>query len=180
MVCDAIDASSVVVPEDSVKIGESGAAAVLACAKSHTSLLCFAKEREYEYAMIFEDDVILCDNFNERVKEIEKLNFEWDMFYLGAHWGKPEDVSEMRYGLYRMNNVGGTYAYIIRNTVYDYVINNISPNFGMDEFYASQVQPRFMCIGFVPFSVGHLDGFSDVANAYVSYDVNKYFQQHED
>jgi hypothetical protein len=100
------------------------------------------------------------------------------MFYLGGHFPQYAEIEYTRYnGIVRLSKTAGTYAYIIRNTLYDFVLNMWTPHYGIDEFYDYEVQPTAMCLAMVPFMVGHLDGFSDVAGHEVKYEGNNQFQK---
>lgn len=46
---------------------------------------------ETEEALIFEDDVVLCENFNERFAALyAALPADWDFCYVGWNWREPE------------------------------------------------------------------------------------------
>ncbi|MBN1683761.1 glycosyltransferase family 25 protein [Candidatus Bathyarchaeota archaeon] len=175
----AIDGLEIKVPIYSRKIKEYNAAGILACMKSHYSLIKNAKSRGVKYIAVFEDDAIFSNDFNERIKYCEGMDF--DILYLGGQFNKMgRDVSatEKKY-IFKAKNVGGTYAYVMRNTVFDYVIDEMNFNWGADEFFAERLQKIFDCKAFIPFMCGHEDGgYSDVARHKTKCpNVNKDFQK---
>ena len=91
----------------------------LGCLKSHLEIIKDAKSKNYKRILIFEDDILLIDNFNEEVKKIE--NIDWNLLYLGAsqfEWSniKPEN------GLYKCSKTLGTFAYALDISIYDEVL----------------------------------------------------------
>lgn len=165
------------VPELSEKAHEANAAGILACLYSHVGLIKHARKRKDNYVCIYEDDVIWCDGFEERIRYVESTGLDFDMFYLGGHFDNDEDAEPTEYRhIYKIKNVGGTYAYIIRKSVYNFVIDNITYNWGIDQFYGAVVQHRFNCYAMLPFMIGTVPGYSDVAMHYADYTgVNKRF-----
>jgi GR25 family glycosyltransferase involved in LPS biosynthesis len=56
------------------------------CHNSHTRLMEKIVNSEDMLYLIFEDDVELCDNFNEKlVNIIETLPKDWELLFLGGH-----------------------------------------------------------------------------------------------
>jgi len=164
------------VPELCTKKHEPNYAAILACAATHRIVLNNAAE---EYIMVFEDDVSFADDIKDRLRLIESLDMDFDMMYLGGHFyeeDKPAPTS-IKY-IHKVNGgVAGTFGYIIKTRLSEFIERNYTYNYGIDEFFARFVQPRFNCFAFMPFMVAHLDGYSDVAMHDVKYNCNKYFQK---
>lgn len=185
---DAIDKNDLVVPELSPKLkcDEYIAPGILACMSSHVAIIKKAKELNMPAICIFEDDVIFCDDFRERIAYIEQCNIDFDFFSLGGHFQKPDrkmipndnDANLVSGHIYKTIHHGGTYAYIITERVYDFVIRNCSYHFGMDEFYNDFVYPRFNCFAFVPFPCGCRHGISEISgSAFFCENVELFYQQ---
>lgn len=171
----AIDGSKLSISLTSSKVDEYNAKGILGCLMSHVNLIKHAKETNQEYIVLFEDDIFFCEDFSERIQIIEKQDF--DMFYLGGHFGEMGVIPTNDQYIFKAKAVSGTYAYIIRNTIYDYIIDNTSDSWGMDQFYVELAQKRFNCLAFIPFPVCHEDGMSDVAMNNVKYsEVRKYYR----
>lgn len=156
---DAIDKYDLIVPELSVKKKDTEADGILACALSHIEVITYARDNNLPEICIFEDDVVFCDDFKNRIKYLESLkDLDYDIFALGGHFeieissNYAEETDIKR--IFKVKRMGGTYAYIIKSNVYDFIIRNYNYNFGADEFYAMFVYKRFKTLAFVPFLVG--------------------------
>lgn len=181
---DAVDKKELIVPELSAKfdkIGDNNASGILACMLSHVSLIREARSLKLPAICIFEDDIVLCDDFAERIKYIESLkDFKFDFFCLGGHFsrqannGSPTQWSHIK----RITDIGGTYGYIITQNVYDFVLRNITYNYGMDEFYGSHTYKRFRTYAFVPFLAGCRKVKSEITDTVWEYEnIGWHYQQ---
>ena len=92
----------------------------LGCLLSHLQIVKDAKEKGHKKILIFEDDVILSNNFLEEVKQIEKL--DWRLLYLGASQFLWNNI-EIKDGYYNCQKTLGTFAYAIDSSIYDDLIN---------------------------------------------------------
>ena len=91
----------------------------LGCLKSHLEIIKDAKSKNYKRILIFEDDILLSDNFKEEVKKIE--NIDWNLLYLGAsqfEWSSIKPENE----LYKCSKTLGTFAYALDILIYDKVL----------------------------------------------------------
>lgn len=173
---NAIQSANICLPELGVKLHESNYAAILACAMSHRMIIDTAIN---EYIIIFEDDIRLSDDFLDRLKYIEALQLDFDMMYLGGHFnvGDTPTPTKDKY-IHKINKgVAGTYGYIIKTKLSEFIERNYTYNYGIDEFFSAFVQPRFNCYIFIPTMVEHLDGYSDVALHNVEYFCNVSYQK---
>lgn len=148
-------------------------AGVFACMQSHVALIRMAKARGLPAVAVFEDDVVFCDDFQERIKYIESLHgFDFDIFCLGGHFssanesGRPTEWSHIQ----GIASLGGTYGYIFKASVYDFILENCTYEFGADEFYGTHVYKRFRTFAFVPFLVGCRPCKSEITGAYWEYE----------
>lgn len=182
---DAVDKQELILPELSAKqssrhIPDTGTG-VLACMLSHIALLRKAKELRLPALCIFEDDVKLCDDFASRIKYIEGLeNFDFDFFLMGGHFSTVQEKghpTEWKH-INRITSMNGTYAYIITEKVYDFVLRNITYNFGMDEFYGNHVYKRFTSYAMIPFLAACNPGYSEITEADWEYEnIHWHYQQ---
>ncbi len=91
---------------------------------------------KYEYALVLEDDVILCDNFQEEfLKTFEQLPEDWDLGWVGTCcnlYSKPPE------GM-RISKTSGsrcTHAYIISNKCAKKILEELKYcNDGADFYY---------------------------------------------
>ena len=102
-------------PPDAVK--KFGLAAMGNCA-SYRQIM--ARYRNTKAIALFEDNVILTDDFNFRLKTfLENVPKNWDMLYLcGNHIENPKFISE---GIYKLSATYGILGVIIRNTIYNQI-----------------------------------------------------------
>lgn len=141
------------------------------------------------HAWVMEDDILFCDDFNERIKYIG--NFlqdveDWDVMWLGASFhspafwhpigrsGMPPDCSAQlgkdvettndprivrTYGAYV------TFAYIVNaksiQKILDLFDEHIHTSIGIDWLFI-KLQPQLKCFAFVPGSVMQIDNVSDI------------------
>lgn len=100
------------------------------CRLSHVGVLKLAKERDYKFVMILEDDVKILTDLSGILKENNLQIGMADMLYFGG-------LVERQY----RGQVVGAYAYAVRNTLFDDILNMAIPS-GMeiDNFYAKVIQ----------------------------------------
>jgi len=91
------------------------------CYRSHLNALEVAMHREVENYFVFEDDAILCEDFNDYIKDfVEHVPDDWDMIYLGgqhlnARFSPPVKVNEH---VYRGCNINRTHAFAVNRRFY--------------------------------------------------------------
>ena len=181
---NGIDGHKIKLPELSSKLKGMHAEGILGCMFSHLALLKEVRSRGEEVICVFEDDIIVFDDFQERIKYIEDSGAEFDYLALGGHFtsqkigtlvGVGEDT-EHPY-IFKVREKGGTYGYIITAPVMDFIIRNITYHFGMDHFMGEVVYGTFMCLAFIPFLVGCRPCVSQISNTFWKYDAIDYYYQ---
>lgn len=149
----AIDGRSLTMPELSTK-KEYYAAANWACLLSHMGIM---KRATSEYICVFEDDVKLCDDFKERAAGID---VDFDIFYFGSI---DRDVFEpIGDGYYHTISMAGTWAYMMRNTAFEFLIRNVTYNWGPDEFFSEVLLKRFKGVTTLPAMASITGNDSDI------------------
>lgn len=117
----------------------------LGCLLSHLTILQDAKERKFKSVLIFEDDVILANDFvNRFLQSYNNLSKAWDMLYLGVS-KKDYYTYESTYsqGFIRSNHCFGTFAYAVHSNIYDVLINVISGLLKpLDVYYSKDITSR--------------------------------------
>lgn len=106
----------------------------IGCYLSHISVWSQFLNSGKQYAVIFEDDVILCNDFKDRlyniIKEADEIN--WDILYLNEncyrHFGKNCNGEHVTANIIKPKNIGyGNYGYVIkRDTIIKYM-NGVIP-----------------------------------------------------
>lgn len=120
----------------------------LACLKSHLSIIKDAKLKGYKKILIFEDDVLLSDNFSKKIRLVGQL--DWKILYLGASQFDWEDISTDNF-FYNCKNTLGTFAYAIDSSIYDEAILLFEENSKSVDNYLSLLQEKYKEESFVIF-----------------------------
>ena len=91
------------------------------CVLSHYAIISDAKKNNYKKILIFEDDILITEDFHQLFNnKISKIN-NWKLFYLGAtqwQWGDVEFINDFYYA----NHSDGTFAYAIDCSMYDEIL----------------------------------------------------------
>jgi GR25 family glycosyltransferase involved in LPS biosynthesis len=151
------EASILGIPENKNAIG---------CLLSHLEIIKNAKDNNYNRILIFEDDIILSNNFLEEVKQIEKL--DWKLLYLGASQFLWNNI-EIKDGHYNCKKTLGTFAYAIDSSIYDDLINIFEKGSQSVDNLLSIIQSKYKneCFTIYPNIV-----ISNVENSDIRYEKN--------
>lgn len=99
---------------------------VLGCSMSHYTIWNILNNNnnitDNDYILVLEDDIILVDNFNEKLNNLLDyihFDYEWDVIFLGFHDYKNFNDTKINNMLLKFSgdlrlNGGGTFAYFIR------------------------------------------------------------------
>jgi GR25 family glycosyltransferase involved in LPS biosynthesis len=137
VIMDAVDSQNLTESEKNKKIylpngyrfGDTFKPGEIACTMSHTKALKLAKEKNWPHLIVLEDDVILAEDFEKRVKFLFRIAPpNWEHIYLS---GIPRLGFSPVPNLQFANVVPTiftecTHSMIIRNTSYDKVIEKLS------------------------------------------------------
>lgn len=147
---------------------------LVGCALSHIACLEKAKELNWDYVIIFEDDIKIenkkkcIEKFNKYIKE----DF-WDVLYLGCWNVKP--LSDIKDDIAKVNKAWTTHAYIIKSHYYDTLIQNLkegielknkdpnNQNYNIDD-YVGRLQEKDNWYCLLPIFITQKDGWSDNFN----------------
>lgn len=176
---NATDGHDLNVPQDSVKYGTFSANCILGCMISHRSLMRMARDRGETSIIVFEDDVVFCNDFKERIAYINGLNLEFDMFLLGGGFDvfKEWTQSTPWNHIFKNKRMNGAWGYIVTAPVMDFIINNMNYNYGVDEFFSLFLYLNFKCYSFIPFLVGSRECKSEITG--YAYKKDNTLYQHE-
>lgn len=152
----------------SVKLGNIG------CALSHYNLIKNYDEKKI--LGIFEDDVLLCEDFHERFKYIEdNFKLDWDIFFLSSfyhlnndesRWHKSGDFefTDTKY-IHRVYGSFCTHSYLVNPKSKDKIIKLMEENFinsyAIDHLYIL-IQPHLNCFSFTPGMTNQIISRSDI------------------
>jgi len=166
---------------------------VVGCTLSHYNIIKKAKEEGYKNVLIFEDDVefIRTDQFEDTIinsfSQLESLNIDYDMFYLGGNV-KGNNNKRINTNLVELNNVKCAHAYITCESVYDTILNIIDAGdinniwswnggnpdrLNIDYTYAARIAPNYNVYGVWPMLAKQAAGISDLNGEYHDYKIDE-------
>jgi glycosyl transferase family 25 len=119
------------------------------CLRSHLDVVEEARRIGAPSVLIFEDDVVFHGDLQQKFAAgMRELPDDWDMLYFGAlHKDEPVPFSEH---LCRLTRSNSTYAYALRNTVYDAFIDLNAQAEDVLDNNSFLLQQRFNCLCFMP------------------------------
>lgn len=96
---------------------------IVGCVKSHIRCIELAKEREYPFVCIFEDDVVFRNIEKCRDMINKYINTDYDVLYIGCRVlnNKYEFITD---DLIRIDSAYTTHAYIVKSHYYDTILKN--------------------------------------------------------
>lgn len=124
---------------------------------SHLSII---KKASAKYIFICEDDAKFRDGFWEKIDYVEQSGVDFDLFYLGGWCQNEKDFERIDEHLYSVKRMGGTHAYILKNTVYEFM-KTVTPDYGIDQFMSEQVLERFKGVAYLPMMATAINSYSD-------------------
>ena len=174
---DAVDGKKLIIPELSVKIKDAFRHGILGCALSHLGVMQMALANKEDIIFVMEDDIVLCDDFWERINYIEGLKLSFDMFLLGGFFDKDATTQTKYNHIFSVQQMNGTYGYIITKKAMEFYVRNVNYNWGSDQFFSDIMYKRFKCYAFLPMLIGVRDCFSEIVQSPVNYDKKTYYRQ---
>lgn len=155
---------------DGKSIGVSGE---VACLRSHLGVLSEAIKKGYKKIAVFEDDVILCNDFLERFDYfISNVPNDWEVLYLGCGYiyGSPKIL--VKPYIYKIKQCHGCFAMILnnKNGLFNRIIETAkSEQKAIDNYMAEDILPHLNAYVFEPFFVKTLNTVSDISGRDDSY-----------
>ena len=137
------------------------------CFQSHLKCIRLAKENNFPYVLILEDDVVFTvdclDIFYQSFIEVNTL--DWDMFYLGANLQAP--THRISSNIVKLTRAFTTHAYMVHSRFYDTILN-LKLNVEIDVCYTSLMENNnvYMC---APMIAYQLPSHSDLQNGFRDY-----------
>jgi len=141
----------------------------MGCTLSHLLLLEYAKDNGLDSLLIFEDDLILADDFNQRFETaIKELPEDWCMLYFGGNHFK--GTKPFSPNLVQLNGTLTTHAIAIHSRFYDVAIKTISESLNqIIDVYYMQLHNLYPCYAINPKIAFQAQGFSDLECRNVNY-----------
>lgn len=140
----AVDGETLTIPAN-----WPGTPGAYGCLLSHVEVVREARRHGLTSILIFEDDVVFDDQFEQKFSEyIRQLPADWDMLFFGAlHKDELIKVSD---NIGRITQSNSTYACVLRDTVFDAFIELNSRADEVLDVNSLVLQEQFNCYCFLP------------------------------
>ena len=155
----------------------------IGCTMSHIKCLQIAKNRDYEYVFICEDDITFLDpnKLRESAEQFKThMKSKWDVLIIGGNNVPPyEKISDY---CARVFSCQTTTGYIVQKHFYDTLIKNFkesAENLMRDptnkreyalDMYWKKLQKQHMWVMLTPPTVTQYESYSDIEERNVNYD----------
>lgn len=141
----------------------------IGCTLSHYELVKKLKAENIPYALIIEDDVEFSEKFDPAFLEfmIAFAPKDWDMIYLGGNHVEEPAVVNTIYS--KVSHTYTTHAYIIRNTIYDKVIELHGQGQKQVDVYYAEIQKEHNCYVTNEVWAWQRESYSDIQEQNVHY-----------
>ncbi len=139
------------------------------CTLSHLSVVKLAKEKKLPYYWVFEDDIEFHPDLQQLlIPFLHQVPENWDMVYLGGnHDGGIDKVTE---NVYRMRHSFATHAMIIKETIYDALIEVWGGGPEKVDVGVASLHSKFNCYVLRPHLAFQRNSFSDILERFTIYD----------
>ncbi len=89
---------------------------LIGCFLSHYFILQEAILNNYKRIVVFEDDIILVDNFKDKFEEgMKQITEKWQLLYLGYYERTGQSKLQVTENISIPKNTWGTHAYMVQN-----------------------------------------------------------------
>jgi len=146
---------------------------------SHLNMLKRARDLNWEYVIILEDDLTLCDDFDYRLDLfLSQLPQNWTIGYLGFNGYSDTKIEKVTEYVHKLVDAFGCFGMIIKGSFLNTLINVIeNNNVAVDEIIRVHIQHKYPCYAFIPFFMYINDDYSDLWNKVRVLDkIKKYFR----
>lgn len=140
------------------------------CTLSHVKCVQIAKDRGWSEVVIFEDDATFKDGFNVLFDNyFSQVPSDWEMVYFGGnHWGRDlkmkynPQLTRVSPNIARTTHTLTTHAYIIRDSMYDAVIEHLGKASKQVDVMYADLQSSYNVYTFRPSLVWQIPCRSDI------------------
>ena len=152
----------------------------IGCSMSHLKVIKLAKENNWDYVVVFEDDVIFLKP-EETLKKLDNIvnsNINWDVIILGGNNNIPYEI--INEDCIKVNNCQCCSSYIVKKSYYDVLINYWTD--GLDKLIKTNDYPKYACdvywkilqrkdifLLITPVNVVQREDYSDIEKKNVNY-----------
>ena len=153
---------------------------IVGCAMSHIAVIEKAKKLNWDYVIVFEDDLLI-NNEIDLLRKFEKyINYDFDVLYLGCwHREKPIKIED---DLTKVVYAQCMHAYIVKKHYYDTILKNLYEGLNLkikagkdkhfkrqsekynNDVYIKSLQKKDKWYSINPIHITQKDGWSDNFN----------------
>ena len=139
---------------------------------SHLRILEYAEKNKLDNVLIFEDDIVFVDDFNQKFDSyFSEIPNDWDMIYFsGTNVGGLESVTE---NIWRTFGTLTAHSYIIKNSVFRLFIDKFKKLENVGDFTFAENHQYIKAYIYLPHITYQRAGISDIQGDYVDYDFIK-------
>lgn len=147
---NAVDGSNIKIRDEWIQCLEKGSRitspGAYGCLLSHLQIIKNAKQENFKNILIFEDDIIFHKEFNNELRKLNSVPNDYSIIYLGGtqfkHVGNNFSINR---NYYKGNETYGTFAYIIKNTMFDILIDILEKRQYDIDFSLCAIQKLYNC-----------------------------------
>lgn len=137
-----------------------GSPGAYGCLASHLEVVREARRLGLPSILIFEDDVVFDEQFEQKFSDsIRDLPADWDMLFFGAL--HKDELIKISDNIGRITASNSTYAYVLRDTVFDAFIELNSKGNEVLDVNSLVLQKEFNCYCFLPHLAWVEEDYSD-------------------
>jgi hypothetical protein len=137
---------------------------------AHNGLIPFryAKAAKMANVMIMDDDCLFVENFNQKLTALWlQMPQDWDWVSFGEIYGNKVEIVP---GIVKADYSWGGQAVLVKNTVFDRCLENITGETWADEEFNIKIKKFINFYAFCPYLITQRSDFSDLKNEYVRND----------
>lgn len=176
VIMDAVDGESLSNEDKNKKLhlpggyryGELFKPGEIGCTMSHINSLKIARENKWNYVIILEDDVVLAEDFEKRIKILFKfLPNNWEHVYLSGIPKKEPSLASMIFpNIINSGFTECTHSMMINSSAYEKIINKLSKfETTTDDIYCDLVMSNNLnSFTYYPFVTYANDGYTYIWN----------------
>ena len=140
-------------------------------AQNQLQIIRYAKEARLPSVLVLDDDCVFVDDFNSKLAELwPHVPENWDIVSFGEIFGRFAPVYP---GIVKTDKSWGGHASLIRDTMYDKLLESITGATWSDEEINIKLKRLINYYVFSPYLITQAPGYSDLKNQHVD---NERFQ----
>lgn len=129
----------------------------------------YATHANLPCVLVLDDDCVFVEDFAKKFEKLwPSIPPDWDYISFGEIFGDKKQIAP---GIVESQNSWGGHASLIRETIYDLLLQKIDGLDFADEQINRKVKPHAKCYVFSPYLITQAAGFSDHSGDYATNDL---------